>query len=193
MFSDEALKAQFMAGQSERLQERVESGQMTQEQADQAMAQMERGSGMMAAFGIIGSVISISIIFFVSALIFWLVGKLVLKAPAGYGKYLELWGATGWIGILGGIITLLMVMALGSMYASPSAALAVLSEFKPTDSMHRLLSSLNVFTIWQVVVLGIGISKYAQKPLGTGLTVSFVLWVIWVLVATFALGALFGM
>jgi hypothetical protein len=56
--------------------------------------------------------------------------------------------------------------------------------------MHRFLSSLNVFSIWQVVVLGIGLSKYAQKALGSGITVAFVLWVIWVLLVTFVLGAL---
>ena len=190
MFSNESIKAQFMESRSQQLQERVNSGQMTQEQADQAMAQMERGSGMMTAFAIIGSVIFVSIMFFGAALILWLVGKVALKAPAGYGKYLELWGACEWIGILGGIVTLLMIIALSSMYASPSAALAVLSDFKPTDTMHRFLSSLNVFSIWQVVVLGIGLSKYAQKALGSGITVAFVLWVIWVLLATFVLGAL---
>ncbi len=192
MFTNESIRAQFMESQTQRMQERVDSGQMTQEQADQAEAQMERGSGMMIAFGIIGSVVTVSIMFFGAALIFWLVGKVALKAPAGYGKYLELWGASGWIGILGGIVTLLMIMALSSMYASPSAALAVLSDFKPTDATHRLLSSLNVFSIWQMVVLGIGLSKYAQKALGSGITVAAVLWVIWVLLVTFALGA-FGM
>lgn len=192
MFTNESIRAQFMESQSQRLQERVDSDQMTQEQADQAMEQMERASGMMIAFGIIGSVVTVSIMFFGAALIFWLVGKVALKAPAGYGKYLELWGTSSWIGILGGIVTLLMIIALSSLYASPSAALAVLSDFKPTDTTHRLLSSLNVFSIWQVMVLGIGLSKYAQKALGSGITVAVVLWVIWVLLVTFALGA-FGM
>jgi len=190
MFTNETIRAQFMDSQSQRLQERVDSGQMTQEQADQATAQMDRMGGMMIVFGIIGGLVTISIMFFAAALILWLAGKIVLKAPAGYGKYLELWGTTSWIGILGALITLLMMMGLGSMYASPSAALAVLSDFKPTDTMHRVLASLNVFSIWQVVVLGIGLSGYAQKPSGSGITVAVVLWVIWVLITVFLLGGL---
>jgi hypothetical protein len=192
MFSNETLRAQFMDSQSQRLQQRVQSGQMTQEQADQAMQQTERMGGMMIAFGIIGSVITMSILFFGAALVFWLVGKLALKAPAGYGKYLELWGTSEWIGLLGGIITLLMVLGMGSMYASPSAALAVLSNFNPSNTVDRLLGSLNIFSIWQVIVLGIGLSKYAEKPLGTGIGFAVGLWVIWVLITTFVLGAFLG-
>jgi hypothetical protein len=192
MFSNESLRAQFMDSQSQRLQHRVQSGQMTQEQADQATQQTERMGGMMIAFGIIGSVIVISILFFGAALIFWLVGKLALKAPTGYGKYLELWGTSEWIGLLGAIITLLMVLGMNSMNASPSAALAVLSNYDPANSLHRLLGSLNIFSIWQTVVLGIGLSKFAAKPVGTGIGIAVALWVVWVLVATFALGGLVG-
>jgi hypothetical protein len=192
MFSNESLRAQFMDSQNERLQQRVQSGQMTREQADQAMQQTERMGGMMIAFGIVGSVITISIFFFGAALVFWLVGKLALKAPAGYGKYLELWGTSEWIGLLGGIITLLMILGMGSMYATPSAALAVLSNFNPSNTVHRLLGSLNIFSIWQTVILGIGLSKYAGKPLEAGIGIAVGLWVIWIVIMTFALGAFMG-
>lgn len=190
IFTNETLKMQFSDSQSQRIQERVNSGRMTQEQADQQLEGMQRMGGMMIAFGIIGTVITVSIIFFVAALVFWLVGRFALKAEGGYGKYLELYGASGWIGILGAIVTLLMMVGLGSIYASPSAALAVLSEFKPTDTTHRLLSSLNIFSLWQFFVLGIGLAKYSQKSTGTGVTVAAVLWVVWTLVAVFLLGGL---
>jgi hypothetical protein len=190
IFTNETLKMQFSDSQSQRLQERVNSGQMTQEQADQQLDGMERMGGMMIAFGIIGTVISMSVIFFASALVLWLVGKFALKAEGGYGKYLELYGTSGWIGILGAIITLLMMVGLGSMYASPSASLAVLSEFKPTDTTHRLLSSINIFNLWQFYVLGVGLAKYSQKSIGTGVTAAAVLWIAWTLVAVFLLGGL---
>jgi hypothetical protein len=154
------------------------------------MEQTERMGGMMMVFGIIWSVIVLSIMFFAAALVFWLIGKFALKATGGYTKYLELWGTASWIASLGAIITLLMVLGLNSMYASPSAALAVLSGFDPTNTTHRILSSLNVFSIWQAVVLGIGLSTYGGKPAGTGITIAIVLWVVWVLVSTFALGGL---
>lgn len=191
-FTNEALRNQIVDQQRERMQEQVAAGKMSQERADQALDGMEKGSGMMIAFGIIGATIVICITLFVGALFLWLVGKLALKADAGYGKYLELWGSSFWIGILGGIVTLLLLMAFNSMYASPSAALAVLGDYSPKNSVHRLLTSLNVFSIWQMVVIGIGLAKFSGKSAGVGIGASFGLWVAWVLISVFALASMFG-
>lgn len=190
IFTNDALKAQVVDAQRVRLEEQVRSGQITQERADQAMEGIDRAGGVFIAFGIIGSVLMISITFFGAGLIFWLVGKVALKAPAGYGKYLELWGATQWIGVLGLVITLLLALSLNSVYASPSGALAVLAQFNPRDTVHRVLSSLNIFSLWQVVVAGIGLAKFSGKSMGTGIGYALGLWVIWVLISVFLLAGL---
>jgi hypothetical protein len=192
MFTNETIKNQIIESQRERVQEQVQAGKITQERADQATQGMEQAGGMMMAFGIIGGIISVSLVFFVTALVFWLIGKFALKAEGGYGKYLELWGATQWIGALGFVIMILLVMAYNTMYASPSAALAVLSTYTPRDATHRLLSSLNVFSIWQMIVVGIGLSKFSGKPNGVGIGISIGVWIVWVLISVFALGAMFG-
>jgi hypothetical protein len=192
MFTNESIKSQIVEQQRERLQEQVQTGKIPQEQADRMLEGMEKGTGMMIAFGIVGAVIMICFTLFVGALFLWLIGKLALKAEAGYGKYLELWGSSMWIGMLGLIVTALLLMAFNSMYASPSGALAVLSSYSPKNSMHRLLSSLNVFSIWQMVIVGIGLSKFSGKSIGFGIGASFALWFAWVLISVFALAGLFG-
>lgn len=190
MFTNEAIKSQFMDSQRTRMEEQIQARRITQEQADQQLDMMEKSGGMMIAFGIIGAVLMITIMFFLAALVFWLIGKFGLKAEAGYGKYLELYGATQWIGILGFIVTILLAVAFSSMYASPGGALAVLSNFNPKNTTHRLLSSLNIFTIWQMVVVGIGLAKYGGKSSGTGIGVSLGLFVVWVLISVFGLAAI---
>jgi len=191
-FTNESIRSQIVEQQRERMQEQIQSGKITQERADQILEGMEKGSGMMIAFGIIGAGIMLCVTVFVGALFLWLIGKLALKAEAGYGKYLELWGSSLWIGILGGIVTLLLLMAFNSMYASPSAALAVMSSYSPKNSLHRLLTSLNVFSIWQMVVVGIGLSKFSGKSMGAGIGASLALWIAWVLISVFALASMFG-
>lgn len=190
IFSDDTLRAQAMQAQIERIEEQARTGQMPQEQADKALEQMEGGGGVMAVFGIVFASLTLAVVFFVTALVFWLVGKFALKAEGGYGKYLELWGASQWIGALGGIITLLMIVAMNSVYAAPSGALAVLQEFNRHDTTHRLLSSLNIFSVWQMIVVGIGLAKFSGKPSGTGIGVALGLWVVWVLISVFALAGL---
>ena len=192
MFTNESIKSQMIDMQRERLQEQVQAGKIPQERADQITDGMEKGSGMMMAFGIIGAVIMISITLFVGALFLWLIGKLALKADAGYGKYLELWGSSMWIGMLGLIVSALLLMAFNSMFASPSAALAVMSNYSPKNSLHRLLTSLNVFSIWQTAVVGIGLSKFSGKSMGAGIGAAFALWLVWVLISVFALASMFG-
>jgi hypothetical protein len=190
VFSNDTLRDQALQVQRERIQEQARTGKITQEQADQALEGMSRGGGMMAAIGIVFGAITLTIVFFLTAVVFWLVGKFALKAEGGYGKYLELWGASQWIGILGGIITLLMIVAMNSLYATPSAALAVVQHFNQHDTTHRILASLNVFTLWQMIVVGIGLAKFAGKPSGTGIGVALGLWVVWVLISVFALAGL---
>ena len=190
IFSNESMRNQVIDSQRERLQERVQAGKMTQDQADQATQGMEKAGGMFVAFGIIASVVFISLAFFGAGLVFWLTGRFGLKAAGGYGKYLELWGATQWIGILGIIVMMLLAMTYNSMYASPSAALVVLDHYNQLNSTHRLLASLNVFTIWQMVVVGIGLSKFSGKSNGTGIGVALGLWIIWVVCSVYGFAAL---
>jgi len=188
MFSNETLKSQVLESRDRAIQKQVDAGKMTQEQADSAKSQMENMGGMFIAIGIIGSVIFLSVMFFGAALVLWLVSKLALKSTVGYSTYLEMYGIASWIGVLGGIVTVLMIVGLNSMYASPSAALAVYSSFDPQNTLHKVLATLNIFSIWQAVVVGFGIAKLGNKSAGTGIGVAIGLWVVWAALQTFLLG-----
>jgi len=180
LFTNESLKTEMKDTQSKAIQKRVDEGMLTQEQADKAETNIESMGGMMIAFGIIGGAIFVAAFYFGGALFLWLVNKIILKSAVGYGKHLELYGIASWIGVLGGIITVLMMVGLGSMAATPSGALALLGSYDPTNKLHMLLASLNIFSIWQTAVIGIGLSKFSDKQIGAGMGVVFVLWIVWV-------------
>jgi hypothetical protein len=188
IFSNDTLKGQILESRNEAIQKQVDSGKMTPEQADRAKSQMENMGGMFVAIGIIGSVIFLSIVFFGASLVLWLVSKLALKSTAGYGKYLEMYGISSWIGILGGVVTALMIVGLNSMYASPSAALAVYSTFDPMNTTHKILATINIFSIWQAIVVGIGVGKLGSKSASVGIGVALGLWVVWAAIQIFFLG-----
>jgi Yip1 domain len=179
MFSNQTLVQQMRDMRAKTMQEQVAQGKMTQEQADQAQDRIEQMGGFMSAIAIVGLVVVTSLYFFVGALVFWLVGKLALKSPEGYGTYLGLYGTAAWISVLGGIITSLMILGMGSLHATPSAALAVLSSYDPANSVHHILKNLDVFAVWQAVVLGIGLGKVTGKSSGTAIGISVGMWVVW--------------
>ncbi len=180
IFTNETLKSEMKEIQSKAIQKMVDEKKLTQEDADKAEARTESMGGMMIAFGIIGGVIFMAAFYFGGALFLWLANKTILKSAVGYGKHLELYGIASWIGVLGGVITILMMVGFGSMSATPSAALALMGSFDPTNKLHMLLASLNIFSIWQTAVIGIGLSKFSDKHTSAGIGVAFALWIVWV-------------
>ena len=180
LFTNETLKTEMKDFQSKKIQKMVDEGKFTQEQADKMEARTESMGGMMIAIGIVAGAIFVTAFYFGGALFLWLANKTILKSAVGYGKHLELYGIASWIGVLGGIISVLMMVGLGSMAATPSGALALLGSFDPTDKLHMLFASLNIFSIWQTAVIGIGLSKLSDKQTGAGMGVAFALWIIWV-------------
>lgn len=184
LFSNEELRSQMLDVQARALEEQVEKGTMTQAQADQVRERMENvGLGTFMVIGALPAVVFVCLYFFVGGFFLWLASKLVLKSAVGYMKYVELYGLSAWIGVLGSVVTLLMILATGSLFTTPSAALAVMGSYDPLKSSHRLLTAINVFSIWQVIVVGIGVSKFSGKSVGAGIGIAFALWILWLAVA----------
>ncbi len=184
MFSNETLKEQVMEAQEKAIQERVEGGSVTQEQADRQIEGMRGMGGLFIVFGSIGAVIMVSLYFFGAALVLFLIGKFVLKSALPYSAYLATYGLAAWIGVLGAIVTALMMLGFGSLYATPGLALTFFQEFDPTNKTHLLLSKIEIFGIWQALVLGVGLGKVTQKSVGSGVTVCVILWAVWMLITS---------
>jgi hypothetical protein len=177
-FMNENLKAQRMDTTRTILEQRVTDGKMTQEQADKAIEGMEKGGSIILVFQIIGVTIMMSIIFFFYTLLLWLSNKYILKSTIGYGKHLEMFGIVNWIGILGIIVSILMMLGLNSIYASPSLSLFVYQNFDMSNSGHKILALINFFGIWQTIVIGIALQKFSEKSTGLCIAVSVIAWII---------------
>ncbi len=179
--SNQTFRTQITDTQTKAMQKRVDQGKMTQDQFEKAQEGMEKMSSLFLVFGIVGSAVVLAFAYFGGALFLWLGGKMILKSTAGYGKNLEIYGVASWIGVLATVVTILMANALNSMYATPSLSIAVYSTFDPLNPMHRFLSSIEFFGIWQWAVIGIGLAKTSGKPVGTAVGVSLGLYVLLIL------------
>ena len=107
-----------------------------------------------------------------------------IQIAAAYGKALEVVGLSMYISVLGSIITLLLVVAMGSLYATPSLALLV-SQYDPTNTLHKFLSSISVFTFWYLAVISIGLGKIFSASTGKALAAVGVLWVLFTAASVF--------
>jgi hypothetical protein len=172
------------------LQKQLAAGKMTQEQANQARDQM---SGMGATgtliFTYASAVLGPFFALFLGGLVFWLLGKGVMKATSPYMKVVEVVGLTFFIGTLESVVTTILAIGMNSIFASPSLALLI-SDFSIENKMHLLAASINVFTFWTLTVTGIGLARLFQKDVPKVLVLVFALWVLWTLFKVFGLTAL---
>ncbi len=161
VFGRPSIQQQMIDTQRAQFEKQIQAGKMTQEQADTAEQFSRPGSVMFTLFGSIGAGVMTVIMVLLVALIYWLIGKFVFKAPLGYGTSLEAVGLAYMTMVLGSVISILTILALDSMYATPSLALLI-GQFDVNNGLHKFLSQMNIFTIWFVVLLGISLTKLAD-------------------------------
>ncbi len=186
-FVNESLRFQRMDAARILFEQRVIEGKMTQDMADQTLDRIEKGGAIVLVFQSIGLAIMVSILFFLYTLLLWLSNKLILKSTMGYGKHLEMYGIVSWIGVLGILASILFMLALNSIYAQPNLAIFIYQNYDITNSMHKILSLVNFFGIWQSALIGIALWKWSGKSLALCMCISFVIWII-TLAITYLLG-----
>ena len=139
----------------------------------------------------IGVVLVLAFALFVYTLVYWLIGKVAFKSTIPYGKVLEVYGLSWYISPVSILITMVMIVAMGSLYAQPAGSLLV-SDFDPENKVHKLLLALNVMEFWMLYVAGVGLSKVWNVSIGKALGAVGGIFVVWTLLKVFV-GIGFGM
>jgi hypothetical protein len=190
VMANPSLADQFKRISSEQmekqLQKQINQGKLTPEQADQAREQGEK-------FGSIGVIVSILakdaigpfFFLFVLGLVYWLLGKGIMKADVSYWKVVEV------IGLVESIVTTILMFLTDRVTASPSLALFI-SDFSIDNKWHMLAAIINIFTFWNLGVVSVGLSRIFQRDFPKVLVLLVALWAIWSLAMIFGLAALRG-
>lgn len=163
MFSQPAIQQQMKEQQARQFEQMVDDGKMTQQQVEDLQSKLGDTQFLIAKIaGTFGAAFfTFTWLFFISLLL-WLLARWIFKTPFAYMKTVEMVGLCTMIGVLGGIVGLLLIVAKGNMYMTPSPAL-LLGEFDVQNKTHLALSSLNIVTLWYVGVLSVGLSKLTGK------------------------------
>jgi len=174
------------------LQKQIASGKLTQEQANQARDNMQAyGTKGPIIFSYATALIGPFFLVFIPGLIYWLLGKWVMKVSVPFMKVAEVVGLTLLIVSLESIVTLILQIGMNSLFASPSLAIFI-SNFSVDNTMHALAAKANIFTIWELVVVSIGLARLFMKDMPKVLVLVFALWVLWTVVTVFGGAALRG-
>jgi len=183
VFSQESIMQSMREAQEKAMQQRVDSGKMTRQQADQALSVSEQfmGPTMMKVFGSVGAVVANCVMLFLVALVIRVLGRWVFKARFPYLKAMEVAGLAGTINLLGGIVAMLLAMVMGNMAMTPGPVLLV-HEFDPANKLHAFLAQRNVFMLWYLALLSLGLAKLCRVPYGKAAKWLFGVWAVLVAV-----------
>jgi hypothetical protein len=165
IFSQPAIIQQIHDQQEKIMDQQVQAGKLTQAQADQALAVIDKftGPSMMIVFGCVGALVGSGIHILWWAFILWLMGQWFLKIKFPFIKAVEIAGLTTMILVLGAVVTVLLTVITGRLGMTPSLALLV-SHFDLKNKTHLLLGAVNVFNFWQVGVAACGLSRVTGAP-----------------------------
>jgi hypothetical protein len=106
-----------------------------------------------------------------------------------YMKVVSVLGLASLISSLQAIVGTITAILQGKMISGPNLGLLV-SDLSMGNVVHRLLMSIDPFTIWYLAVVGIGLAKISSAKVSRSLIWVFGLWVVWTLLYVFVLGNL---
>jgi Yip1 domain len=124
----------------------------------------------------VGVVLSIAQVFW-WAFILWLFGLLFLKSRFNYVKGLEVAGLAMMLSVLGAIVTLLLCVDLEPIFSGQAPNLTV-SEAALNRRSTLIGASADVFSIWFLAVMSVGLSRLTGKPFLRAAWLVFAYWVM---------------
>lgn len=174
-----AVVEKQMAQIEERFDGMVESGQMTQDQADQQMEQirggMEDGMGNIF-FALIGIVIVTFIVFFVVSAVFFIFAKFVFKDTGTYSTAMVAYGLPYYIVVLQLIVMVILAFVMNRALSDTSVA--ALMDVDKSTILGFLLGKLDVFSIWFYAVVSTAFAKmFKSVSYGKYFIMVFGLWI----------------
>ena len=156
------------------MQKSIQSGQMTQEQADKAV---EMTGSWMKIGGYIGVVFGVPFFWLFMALLYWLILAFILGGDISFHNAFTVVGLGSAVYLIQAIITGLLVYATGTMAAQVNLGFLVSSDSNAT--MHALLVRIDPFSFWQMLVLCIGFAKVSDLSAKKAAYGVVGLWAVW--------------
>ncbi|RJP77363.1 MAG: YIP1 family protein [Candidatus Zixiibacteriota bacterium] len=155
------------ADQERALDRLVEEGRITPEQAEQGREARAAATRSMAViFAGLGTVFYAVLI--AAALLF--IGNIVLRGKASYRQMFSVYAWSGLVGVLGMIIRLPLIRRQNTMQVQFSPATFFPEEASETV-LYRIAASLDVFLIWQLVLVAVAFTLLYRVGMGKALGV----------------------
>ncbi|UCB52651.1 MAG: YIP1 family protein [Candidatus Zixiibacteriota bacterium] len=125
----------------------------------------------------------------VAAVLFF-VFNVLMGGDSGFRRVFSVYCYSSLIAVPAMIVKFPLVMMKGNINVQTSLGL-LLSPDAKGSFLHSVLSSFDIFTIWQVILVSMGLGVIYKFSTQKAFTTVVILWIVWIL-AKSGLGSLFG-
>jgi hypothetical protein len=183
VFSQPPIVQRMLNIQQQALQKNVEKGKTTQLAADRVNTMMRSYSKYIPIIFSVIITISAVVVFFLEALVLFLVARFAFHAQVGYAQLLEVAGLASMINVLSYIFMMGIAVGFGDTLATPGPVLLV-GPIDSQNAFHLFLSQLNVLKIWEMAVAALGVARVSNTSWGKAAAWLFGIWGLLVVVPT---------
>jgi len=176
----------IMDQQVQRIQDNDQIPQQAKENIIEKLKEQNHPPLWQLAIAPAGTLVS----FVVVAAVLFFVFNVLMGGDSTFRKIFSVYCYSSLIAIPSMIVKFPLIMAKGNMNVQTSLAL-LLSPDKEGSFIYSALSSFDVFTIWQVILVSIGLGVMYKFTTKKAFMAVFVLWIIWILLKS-GLGSAFG-
>ncbi len=185
--STPALRMQIVEQREEMITKAERKGEISAGQASQERQMVADNISSASAFAVVLRITTVTIVllieFFLVSLVWFLVGRFALNSSFDYVKGLAVTGMSYWITGIGLIFAI--VIAVLSSRLDGGVHLGMLIPMNGKNLSYSVLSRLNLFTIWSLITVSVGIGVLSGKKKMTAAFWVFGIWIAWEAVSIF--------
>ena len=143
-------------------------------------------------FSVVIPFFAVVILFFLISAVFMFIGNVLLGGRAKYTQVLSVYGYSYLImGILGTIVKVPLILKQQTVKIDTSLAVMFSPEGMST-ALYNFIGSFDIFTVWFLIVFGIGFAVIYRFSKLKALTSVFTAWLVYVVIFKVLLGSLFS-
>jgi hypothetical protein len=180
----------IMKQQVERIQDNDKIPEKQKEQIIERMTEKDHPPIWQLALAPVGSLIALVVV----AAVLFFVFNVILGGDSSFRRVFSVYCYSSLIAIPSMIVKFPLIMIKENINVQTSLALILSANAKDTF-LYNVLSSFDIFTIWQVILVSLGLGVMYKYTTQKSFTAVFILWIIWILAkSTFSsvFGGAFG-
>ncbi len=167
----------IMNQQVEKIQENEKIPEEQKELIIEKMTEKDHPPIWQLALAPAGSLVALVVV----AAVLFFVFNVLMGGDSSFRRVFSVYCYAGLIAIPAMIVKFPLIMKKGSLDVHTSLALLPFAD-KEKPFLYNVLSSIDIFTIWQVLLVSIGMGVMYKYTTKKAFTAVCILWIIWILV-----------